>query len=174
MTLGFKQQVDGRPTFFPEKIMEGLFDHGLVSISKAAELARNELIPFPESWKYIDTLRKAWGGHKPKLHTIREDSKGLWKPGRDIHMVVANRTPKRYQFAPLVPCISTQRVKIDFELPMQIIVDGSIISPAQVEILAVNDGFECADAFFDYFDTPNDLEGGYWCGKIIHWTDLKY
>jgi hypothetical protein len=33
--------------------------------------------------------------------------------------------------------------------------------------LMKNDGFESAEQFFNWFN-------GYFKGKIIHWTDLKY
>ncbi len=176
MTLGFKTEIKKIPTNFPEKIMVGLYDAGLCSISKAAELARHPLSPFPESWKYIDTLRKAWGDHKPKRHTIRFDEKDMWHAGRNIHMVVKNRTPRRYQFAPLVPCVSTQRIEIKYsvdydEFPM-VFIDNTAIHLIDdhakiLTELAVNDGFDDIDAFFNYFNKD-------FTGKIIHWTDLKY
>ncbi|MGB8706236.1 MAG: hypothetical protein WCD31_14515 [Gillisia sp.] len=130
---------------------------------------------------------------KPKLHTIRQDKKNRWKAGTDIHFVINNRSKDRYQFAPIIKCVSTQRIAIintgkhphgDYHKCMEVLVeqdsentrfgschfdkDGDIIYCSEwVEDLAINDGFESVKDFFSWFRTD-------FHGKIIHWTDLKY
>ena len=132
---------------------------------------------FPETLKFEDCKGKA-----EKLHTFRGDPSNLWKPGKQIHFVINNRTPKRLQFLPTIPCISTQEVFIHprektmeiwrldnensnpdspFEGWWQDVPNDTIIA------MAINDGFDNTDDFFNYF-------GGEWGGKIIHWTNLKY
>ena len=111
---------------------------------------------------------------KAKLHTIREDKKNRWKPGTDIHFIINNRTPQRYQFAPILKCVSTQKFEIfwqDLDLyPLaipQVYVDGVWLIGQQLQNLAINDGFNCLDDFFLYFNKN-------FTGKIIHWTNFKY
>jgi len=110
-------------------------------------------------------------GKLPKLHTIREDKKNLWKAGNDIHFVINNRTPQRFQFAPVVKCVSTQRIEILHGLKSDkqafVAVDGKTLHISDIKRLAINDGFDSVDDFFAWF--KEDFKG-----KIIHWTNLKY
>lgn len=177
MTLGFSTEINGKPNYFVEKIYVGLYDEGLVSISKIAELAREPLNVVPDSWKYIDTLRKAWGDYKGKLHTIRRDEHERWKAGNMIHPVINNRTPKRFQFCPEIPCVSTQKIEIFYEektpnvyiekQPFYYHTKRNTFGEEKMLELAINDGFDSMEDFFNYFNTP-------FTGKILHWTDKRY
>lgn len=107
MTLSFSQHLNGKPTYFPEKIIAAL------NIIKGQDLVfrrEHDLL-----FEVIDPTEEQFRAgscnplfpHVPKLHTIRKDKANRWKPGMDIHMVINNRTPNRYQFVPVVKCVST-------------------------------------------------------------------
>ena len=100
---------------------------------------------------------------KIKIHTFRWNFGKRWKPGRDIHFVTGNRTPRRNQFY-FDTCKSIQHAVIDNR---QLWIDGKLVDDTTAETVARNDGFDTADEFFDYFSKG-------FAGKIIHWTDLKY
>lgn len=186
MTLSFSLQLNGKPTYFPEKIIKCLYGNGTVS--------SNDFFDSFMASKYSKSdadIRKAMA---PKLHTIRSDKANRWKAGNKIHFVINNRTPQRMQFAPVVECKSVQRIKIkqfktdihyhvmiwiDDELKYDSLylcfhdthkgdsVDEYLKQSDFIKNLSINDGFESSDHFFDYF--KKDFEG-----KIIHWTDLTY
>lgn len=99
-------------------------------------------------------------------------------------MVINNRTPERFQFAPVVRCLSTQIIRItwkviDQEETMAMVhTEGKLYghalykncrlhAHAGIHTLALNDGFDSVEDFFEYFNED-------FTGKIIHWTDLKY
>ena len=110
-----------------------------------------------------------------KVHTIREDLHGRWKPGRKIHIATGVRT-KKYNCFKESECISVQSIHINyynvgaFNKRTEIVIDGEVVLDRDsewVEIIAKNDGFESVDDFFKWFNS--DFQG-----KIIHWTNLKY
>tara|TARA_R110002012_G_scaffold190633_1_gene358222 strand:- start:30523 stop:31059 length:537 start_codon:yes stop_codon:yes gene_type:complete len=178
MTLGFMQHfpkgikvLEGQPTHFLEKIWEAILQKGIeVNALEFSDLGRKVL---PKNYKV--------GTHAPKLHTMRMDEKNLWKAGNDIHFVINNRTPQRFQFAPVVKCVSTQEVEIKYQnisfqnkgvnpiKTVSVTIDGKTEwgFHDMVKKLAINDGFESVEDFFSYFNTD-------WKGTLIHWTDLKY
>lgn len=176
MTLAFSTELNGKPTFFVEKIWEAILQNGIeVNALEFAELGRKAM---PKGYKV--------GTHNTKLHTIRRDSKNRWKAGNDIHFVINNRTPNRFQFAPVVKCVSTQKVEIKYEISSvgtkkaKVLIDGVVEGGVSFypngklrtvwglsDDLAYNDGFDCVEDFFAYFS--EDFKG-----KIIHWTPLKY
>lgn len=177
MTLPFSTHMSGNPTHFVEKVWTGLI---IETDLKLADYKKFTI-------KSIDQLGEPMSDYQetlitPKLHTIRTDEKDRWKEGRDIHMVINNRTPKRFQFAPVVKCLSVQKIQIKhFEASVEVEIDdepfglvyhhgldeGVYEWTNTLEKLAVNDGFDSVEAFFKYFDKD-------FTGKIIHWTNLKY
>lgn len=157
MTLGFSTQINKKPNYFVAKILTSFF------IKLAGDLEFSKC--FVEAPKEDQDLI---GYVKPKLHTIREDTHDRWKAGNDIHFVINNRTPERFQFAPVVKCTSTQSIKIKHTAAkIHVIVDNKILNKSENETLAINDGFESLEDFFKYFNKS-------FSGKIIHWTDKKY
>lgn len=167
MTLSFSQKFpDGTPNYFIEKIWRGLpnnldyfdknFDHLTLfdrEFDKPEHNSSTEPYSFP-----------------PKIHTIREDSKGRWWEGMDIHMVINNRTKDRFQFAPIIKCTGTQSIEIQVWPEIKafhIQIDGRRLSDDEVKELAVNDGFDSVDQFLNYFRSGIK-------GKLIHWTDKQY
>ena len=185
MTLAFSTQINGKPNYFPEKIIIGLYIEGTISISKAVELLReyNKINPLPEELLYIDTFRNNFSNYKSKLHTIRVDAHDRWKQGNKIHPVINNRTPQRFQFVDDIPCTGTQSFQILWEdniptvyigetkdslMPFFILEEkGVIVYDEGMSELAQNDGFDTMEDFFNYFNTD-------FTGKLIHWTDKRY
>jgi len=118
---------------------------------------------------------------EPKVHTFRSDSKDRWKEGNLIHPAINNRTPQRFQFAPTIKCTGVQKIQIDHAPGfVQVFIDGAWFGDAfhhglddiynitnDLETLAINDGFDSVEQFFQWFDKD-------FSGKIIHWTDLRY
>ncbi|MEP4136712.1 MAG: hypothetical protein ABJL71_18935 [Cyclobacteriaceae bacterium] len=166
MTLGFSLYFDKakkRPTHFPERV--------LASLSHDAHVKCLGL--FAE--KYPDYYGP-WFTEKPKLHTIRADEKDRWRPGMDIHFVVGNRTPNRYQFAPVVKCTEVQNIEMIFNIEGFLInVDGKRLTYEQKVDLAINDGFISYEHFLNWFVPICEKSPGLkFEGKIIHWTDTRY
>jgi len=156
MTLGFKTKINDKPTYFVEKILAGLHGEKGFQGFKLSNLYSHDL-------DYLETA-------KPKLHTIRYDDKDRWKIGNKIHFVIGNRTKKRFQFAQVLKVKSIQKIQIKnvFNDRHSILIDDIILSKKQIETLALNDGFNSVDEFWDYF-TGTDADA-----KIIHWTNLRY
>ena len=100
-----------------------------------------------------------------KLHTIREDSTNRWKEGRKIHFSTGSRTLHYNCFKEGV-CISVQEIHIKNRT---IGIDGRWLDQSEIEYLSDNDGFDCVEDFWAWFDQYHE----FW-GKLIHWTDLRY
>lgn len=167
MNLGFSTHIKNKPTHFVEKIWAGL-------INKISDVTISDYGLYTDA--YYKRFEKELSDYKgkfinAKLHTIRRDEKNLWKAGNFIHFVINNRTPKRFQFAPLLKCISVQKITITHTLKRDsqafVEVDGKILHTSEIEELAINDGFDSIEDFFSWFSQD-------FTGKIIHWTDLKY
>lgn len=167
MILGFSTQLNGKPTYFVEKIHSGLLQNDLL---QGFDLGSDHNFD-------LDKLCSC----EPKLHTIREDTKDRWKVGNKIDFFINVRTKKMFRFAPVLPVVSVQKIEI-------IITDNCGLRKRQVWIddiikiyyeygdrvidkglleLVQNDGFDAIEDFFAYFDKG-------FTGKIIHWTDLRY
>ena len=156
MTLSFSTKFPwGEPTHFVAKIWNSLNQHYGEAIAEDFYEYGADLYDFE--------------GHFPKHHTIRADNKNRWKPGCKIHPVIHNRTPNRFQFAPVLKCVSVQRIEI--KRSVVTVFDESNnpknLTVQQIHRLAQNDGFSNLADFWTWFDKD-------FGGKIIHWTDLKY
>lgn len=183
MTLGFsthwpKEMPDHmacKATFFVEKITK--------SASKIIGQELDEFIPLnAEKFNYQSKMNfiNAVLDNHPKKHTIRADKSNRWKAGNKIHPVINDRTKDRFQFAPVVKCVSVQEIVIKhFSSHIDVEIDGIpylleknskgriYIYTGTIEVLAKNDGFDSIHDFFSWFKED-------FTGKIIHWTDLKY
>jgi hypothetical protein len=163
MILSFStKDKNGKPTNFVEKIWLGLEQISPIYKQYSKEWFKLYFNKFGRYWD-VDT-RLA-----PKKHTIREDKHDRWHAGVLIHFIIFPRTKKMFQFAPIMPCVSTQRIDI-YETGdgTEIFIDGRCLDENEAELLAKNDGFEDAEDMLNWFD------GGIEDWKIIHWTDLKY
>lgn len=159
MTLSFSTQIDGKPTYFIEKIWSGIHENHLSSNSEG--------LFYSDMGKIFDNYSTL----APKIHTIRADKKDRWKVGNKIHFVINNRTKNRFQFAPVIPVKSIQKIEIVYWMGCgdypSVVVGGQTLKNSEVETLAKNDGFDSVEDFFAWFNS--DFKG-----KIIHWTDFRY
>lgn len=197
MTLSFQTkwpermgELTGQKNYFVEKILKGLPDNdkdfypeicvhcgweGMSSIHLSERCSKcgyfslryyREFPPLGDNGCYTHLNVHA------KIHTIRHDPHNRWKPGMKIHFVINNRTKNVFQFAPVIECMSVQKIEIVYrhiknERPANVWIDDRIMSEDEVLQLALNDGFPSVEAFFLYFNED-------FSGKIIHFTDLKY
>jgi hypothetical protein len=176
MILPFSTQMNGKPTYFVEKIWKGLSgDLILNKVGYPSEVYPKE---------YLECLQKELVNYEnklPKLHTFREDKKDRWKPGTKIDFFINCRQKNMFRFAPVLPVVSTQKVEIKW-IPLTrplgerrpwVRIDGKNIFTIdhfiteEMTQLALNDGFDNVEDFFAYFNED-------FTGKIIHWTDLRY
>lgn len=101
-----------------------------------------------------------------KIHTIRKDVKNRWKTGNKIHFSTGLRTKNYKQFL-TGKCVKIDFIKIKY-IPSKnkkfviVLINNLLISPKKIKIIAKNDGFNCVEDFFAWFNT--DFEG-----KIIYW-----
>lgn len=168
MTLGFMQQwpkdmaLQENKTYFIEKIHSGLLQADLEKQIDYIEYLENYRSKFKSNWDVSELFVK------PKLHTIRTDEHDRWNAGMNIHFVINGRTKNRFQFAPVMQCVSVQEIEIEYVNDwLTIRIDGRYLKLNEKLSLAQNDGFDSIEHFKKYF--KKDFKG-----KIIHWTDLKY
>ena len=180
MILPFSTQINGKPTYFVEKILKS-FDGKDCTEDDKLMLKEAIYLELLSPFKYDEV--------KPKLHTIREDKNDRWKPGVMIHFFINARQKNMFRFAPRIPVVSTQEIFMTERggnLEISIAKEGSYIGSDDKYIywetkeqLAINDGFDSYEAFQRYFIEriyENEKKTGnkWFSGKIIHWTDLKY
>jgi hypothetical protein len=173
MILGFSTQLNGKPTYFVEKIWKGLKNNISKELYSELEskLRIEEMIkPYPVD---IEVYKKV----KSKITTIREDKTNRWKAGMMIDFFINVRKKNMFRFAPVLPVVRTQKIFITYTKAKKAIVHiddkcfymqgFSLEGNHKMLHLAQNDGFDTIEDFFAYFDKD-------YKGKIIHWTDLKY
>ena len=155
MILPFSTQLNGKPTYFVEKIHSGLLQNGIIDIAGFADDEREF------------NLNKL-ATSEPKLHTIRKDEKNRWKVGNIIDFFINARQKNMFRFAPRIPVIAVQHIDItNYNGTKSVHIDGRKLGEFQLHKLAVNDGFASVKDFFEYFNEC-------FSGKLIHWTNLKY
>jgi len=175
MTLSFSQIINKKPNYFVDKIWNGFIKNDLATISDYQNYRDT----------YNNDFNKDFGENlvcsKPKIHTIREDNNNRWKAGNDVHFVINNRSSNRFQFAPIIKCVSVQSIEIRSMLMTAseysfisnegvifiVEIDGKRLRRSEIKSLAINDGFDTIQDFFSYFNKD-------FTGKLINWTDLKY
>lgn len=175
MNLPFSTKwKDGTPTNFIEKII-----HSLHLFTNLDEELKDYLNKYEEKFgQKLIVLQ----GHIPKQHTIRHKRTGRnqWKVGSNIHFCINNRSKNYFRFAPVIPVVSIQDIKIFYlgvnKEIVNIIIDGKTYYHGFLELsynnerminLSSSDGFDTVESFFEWFNSDFD-------GELIHWTDLKY
>lgn len=116
MILGFKQEINGKPTHFLEKIWLA-FDNDLIITNESKLLFKLALYDRIGN-KYGDlSYAELAPKYYPKLHTIRKDENDQWKVGNKIHAVYNHRQKGRqYQFVPTFKCLGTQKIEIKWQI----------------------------------------------------------
>ncbi|MBD1394282.1 hypothetical protein [Mucilaginibacter glaciei] len=112
-----------------------------------------------------------------KIHTIREDAKGRWRPGITMHMYTGGRFSKEYRQFIEMDCRSVQDVYMTYyNGKLEVSVDDTLIYgyPERNEF-AISDGFADWEDFEKWWIPilMNDPELKY-KGRVIHWTNIKY
>ena len=109
------------------------------------------------------------------------DKNNRWKVGTNIDFFINVRQKTMFRFASVLPVVRVQHIEIIYvpfggkkqDARPFVKVDGRLIYDvgqtlySQMKEFAENDGFDCVNDFFDYFDKD-------FTGKLIHWTDCKY
>lgn len=160
MILPFSTQLNGKPTYFVEKIHKSFRLHDV-----NMKAAIDPRVHYPPDYNFV-----AKDKFRAKIHTIREDKKDRWKPGTKIDFFINCRQPNMFRFAPVLNVVSVQNIEIKFSEflnDVEIKIDGKLNTTEQNQELAWNDGFENLWLFLIYFS--EDFRG-----KIIHWTDKIY
>ena len=195
MILGFSTRfpkgsgrLTGQPTYFVEKVIACLhFDLMSGSILNDFLQDASKQLKYKSKQEFIDKIISL--KNNTKKHTIRGDKKGRWILGRLIDFFIGVRTKSMFRFAPKVPVISTQEISIKhYEKYVCIGVENKDMEGVTtlcfyhktkegykqcwngtnlIERIALNDGFDSVDDFFEWF--IEDFKG-----KIIHWTELTY
>lgn len=101
-----------------------------------------------------------------KITTIREDKHNRWKVGRTIQHSLGVRTTRYEKFMDSV-CTHIQTIVID-SFNRSVLLDGEYILAYRIKEIAINDGFDSLDEFYNFFEGKQDTPM-----KLIHWTD-KY
>lgn len=168
MILPFSTQLNGKPTYFVERI------HKCFSLKEIYMIAGlDPSVHYPKDYNFVAKDKLS-----PKLHTIREDKNDRWKAGKKIDFFINCRQKNMFRFAPVLPVVSVQEVFMTyaFNNVIQISIDGrELFSYTERLEFAINDGFDSWDDFFSYFypkikASPQEI----YKPKLIHWTDLKY
>lgn len=189
MILGFKTEIKGKKTLFPEKIINSLWNK---------VRSPNDITTLTT---YINNGRdRGWheAGYMdldPKHHTIREDPTDRWQVGNKIHFATGVRSKNYFRFAPIIKCtaiqtfeiicaddiypsehnnevylyeIFSERLQEHFYKCFKVKVDNRFLQLEEIVQLSKNDGFDNANDLFNWFKLKE------FKGKIIHWTDLRY
>lgn len=171
MILPFSTQLNGKPTYFLERIWEGLMRNIFEEDVEYQQFLNLHKKQFGIYWDWFPEEHERL--ENPKIHTIREDKNDRWKPGTKIDFFINCRQPTMFRFAPVLPVVSVQEIEIVYDkmfgkkLHPDVLIDGVRLHPMKLDELALKDGFDTVEDFLAYFDI--DFKG-----KIIHWTELKY
>jgi hypothetical protein len=165
MILSFKTKINGKHTYFVEKIWKSL-----QSVDLSEYFAHID-------GKYLAPTNKR-GDFNAKLHTIRTDEKDRWETGVLIDFFINARQKNMFRFAPRIPVVSRQRIYMSYAFNdvIEITIGKKYIADfKEKEQLAINDGFDSYEDFFNYFyPIIKSSKNEFYKGKIIHWTDLRY
>ena len=141
MILSFKTEIEGRKTFFKERILCYL-----------GGLALSDYVEFYSELEYEKICYKALiESLPPKKLTIRDDPNNRWKPGRKIHFATGART-KNYECFAEGECKEVAPILfyIYESSAFAVYLNGSLLSPSNLDRLATDDGFDDAADFVQF------------------------
>jgi hypothetical protein len=186
MILPFSTQLNGKPTYFPEKILSGMLKEFEGKKNKDFSAAPEFIYEYGvyADYPYVEACLMFVDECIPKIHSIREDKKDRWKVGYLIDYFINSRTKDMFRFAPRVNCLNIQKIVFEWsggEINTVTIYIDDVCYVAnyekdynqskqrqeRMEVLAFNDGFDSVEDFLNYFNQD-------FTGKLIHWTDFKY
>lgn len=100
-----------------------------------------------------------------KVHTIREGRR--WQAGAVAHFCARAHQPDMYEFREPLPIQLVQSIELTTN---ELRVDGHLLPPAELLVLAQADGFATAADLFAFFaDKSMPFRG-----QLVHWTTLRY
>lgn len=100
-----------------------------------------------------------------KVHTIREGQR--WRIGEMAHFCGRAGQPDQYEFWPPLPIVAIQAIELTTS---ELRIDGRLLPPHELLILARADGFSSAAELLAFFaDKPLPFRG-----QLLHWTELRY
>lgn len=146
MNLSFTAEIDGKPSFFKEKILLSLGTVGL-----------------PDLNPKLHTIRRT------RAEATGDPKAPEWQQGMVIDFCISTAAGQEIPFGPKIRCTGIQNIcicAIGNSLP-EIHIDGHELDVVQIRELAVNDGFENLEDFLNYFQ-------GNFSGLLIHWTKKRY
>lgn len=115
-----------------------------------------------------------------KVHSIRADPGGRWRPGMKIHFWEGN--PRNVNLNPresmVGVCTGVQDIRFENSGhdTIKTFVDGRELELSEASLLAHKDGFGSLYELHYWF-TYDPREKSWlpeYRGRIIHWTDLRY
>jgi hypothetical protein len=112
--------------------------------------------------KFVDRIKSG-----VKFHTIRSDIKMRWKSGMTIQFWKGNpRNVKNnpYQFGTGI--VEKVRWITIHSLLNEVRIDGQLLSPLELKMLAKADGFDSWEEMKEFFNIP-------FIGRQIYWSDFK-
>ncbi len=112
-----------------------------------------------------------------KKHTLRLDPHNRWEKGRSIQMATGVRT-KNYNCFKESECLGVQNVFMSYaynDLIEISVGDRTLYSYSERLELAINDGFDDWESFFNWFYPLIAKTENNWLElKLIHWTEKRY
>ena len=172
MILPFTTTINGKPSYFIERIWEGLLRHHFQDDKEFVQYMNDHEARFGTHWDWFPD--EAPRLENPKIHTIREDVKDRWKPGNKIDFFINCRQKNMFRFAPVLPVVNVQKFEVEklcdtgeWYKDYVVLVDDVYQLAPEIKQIALNDGFDTVEEFFKYFNQN-------YIGKIIHWTNKKY
>jgi hypothetical protein len=176
MILPFSTQLNGKPTYFVERIWEGLLLHYFQDEEEYVQFMNNHKERFGTNWDWFPDEDQRLTN--PKIHTIREDKNNRWKPGTMIDFFINCRQKNMFRFAPQFSVVSVQEIFMTYyhsDVIKISVNERELFGHHERLELALNDGFDTWEDFFNYFyPIIQKSEDKCFTGKIIHWTDFKY
>lgn len=172
MILSFKTKINGKPTYFPEKIIAGLYEKNIVTFHEGCSFLLDYKNKVRPELLFNTLITPAHKGQS-KIHTIRKDNKNRWKPGMMIDFFINARQKDMFRFAPKIPLKDKQRIYMTYiQGRFEVSVDDRYMYWKDIEQIAINEGFDSYEDFRDYF--ISEMVDDYYGGYILHWTDFKY
>jgi len=172
MNIPFKQEINGKKTYFAEKIWKNIPNSIDIPYVDFVNLNMEHLKKYCPMLFDMDYILN------PKIHTIREQGKFKHlKVGSKIHCIYNNRTKDRFQFAPTFECKGIQKIEIFNLCDVQFVnIDNKQLTNNEIEKLSINDGFITVFDFWNFFKTKVDISKpiSSFKGRVIHFTDFCY
>ena len=110
MILAFSQKINNRPTYFVERIWEGLLRFNFDTDIEYVSFLNAHHQQFGEYWNWFPNEHTRLT--KAKVHTIREDKNNRWHAGTMIDFFINTRQKEMFRFAPVLPVVSVQKIEI--------------------------------------------------------------